>query len=308
MIVSSLSFEMILLLSNRIFLNICAFQVIFSASSVSMSIIKRSAWRLPSDKEKPTMFWPISVVVFLALTGLTRALPPESEIELLEDLIEQGDQLQTISKRDLEFNQYVPAYRLRGEPSCEELRAMWRLSKREARRATSTNSLPRSRPYSYGRIFAFAPNGHQRQFVYGEPRNFASHKSVSFSPIKGSFDRLRGMLGMGVGRPGSFQKVRTLVASQRLPGESSKGKMEELRGIVLGNAKSTPQDEEESPTPLRSAEIYQPVRRTPSVRYDLQSDASDSKEGFIGPLMPGYGAPLPSDWRARAWRLQHIYN
>lgn len=262
--------------------------------------------------------------VFLTLAGLSQALPSEAELRLLEDLIRSSDAVNAagadgsgVAKRDLEFNQYVPAYRLRGEPSCEELRAMWRLSKREARRATSTNQLPRSRPYSYGRLIAFAPSPHQRPFVYGEPRNFAHHHSFSPGVVKGSFNRLQAMLGMGAGRPGSFQRVRNMVASQRLPGESPKGKLEELQRMVLGGKKAKIQGEvgEVSPS-LRSSEVYQPVRRTPTGSLaGPQQEGTDSNhdEGFIGPLLPSYNAPgaprslIPAaEWRLRPWNTRQV--
>merc|ERR1719259_1195997 len=108
----------------------------------------------------------------------------------------------------MEFNSYVPAFRVRKQPTCEELRAMWRLSKREARRATSTNHLPRSRPI-YGRIRAFAP---YRSFApripsYGSMAFDDRNRKFIAPPQKGSFNKLRVLMG-GRSRPGAMSELR----------------------------------------------------------------------------------------------------
>ncbi|KAF0293787.1 hypothetical protein FJT64_008481 [Amphibalanus amphitrite] len=57
-------------------------------------------------------------------------------------------------KRQRERNQFVPynSYAPR-EPSCEQLRAMWKLSKRQHRNAVRTNAVPRyQEPYLLGRV------------------------------------------------------------------------------------------------------------------------------------------------------------
>ena len=57
-------------------------------------------------------------------------------------------------KRQRERSQFVPysSYAPR-EPSCEQLRAMWKLSKRQHRNAVRTNAVPRyQEPYLLGRV------------------------------------------------------------------------------------------------------------------------------------------------------------
>ena len=261
----------------------------------------------------------LALGVLLTLFGNSQAVPDQN-YPLLEDFdmdLEHmlSSDLPQIKKRDLEFNQYVPAYRLRGEPSCEELRAMWRLSKREARRATSTNNLPRSRPYSYGRLIAFAPSTRSRTYAYAEPRNFASQKSpAGFSPVKGSFNRLRAMLGVGAGRPGSYQKVEAMVGARRLPGETSKGKFNELRDMVVKNhlSKNSPENLMVGSPSVRSSDVYQPVRRTPSAaRFQIEQRQSQSpSEGFVGPLLAANPAiqtsALTSGWKNRVWNPRTV--
>ncbi|XP_063589182.1 uncharacterized protein LOC134766270 [Penaeus indicus] len=227
----------------------------------------------------------------LALAGLACAHP-------------DGDALDVgvgVSKRDLEFNQYVPGYRLRGEPSCEELRAMWRLSKREARRATSTNQLPRARPYTYGRLIAFAPdpNAGPSAPVYGRIWKgryppFAKSSS-SQVPVKGSFEKLKIMLMDSGGSPrGQFDTLRSMMAMERGPGVSSKGRLKELIGL------SASERREQRPVALALRaveESYKPSvmsRREPpppppvdmSPRT-MRGSTHFSQQGFVGPLLPG---------------------
>ena len=182
-----------------------------------------------------------------------------------------------ISKRDLEFNQYVPAYRLRGEPSCEELRAMWRLSKREARRATSTNHLPRTRAYRYGRLRSFAPSSAygSRAANYGTINYNDGHRHQYRLPQHGKFNKLRAMMGGRASRPGLFGEMRDIINKERAPSETSRGKFDKLRGMVLKEY----QNEDEAPIvrTLRSGGGGSSSAR--GAQYQLR--------GFTGHLLPG---------------------
>nr|XP_053655684.1 uncharacterized protein LOC128704602 [Cherax quadricarinatus] len=215
----------------------------------------------------------IVAAAMLALLGLTYAYPDSDAL----DTVEVG-----LSKRDLEFNQYVPGYRLRGEPSCEALRAMWRQSKREARRATSTNQLPRTRSYNYGRLSAFAPDPKARpnKHAYGHVLNYPVPQRAS------PFDTLRAILGPG-DRRGMYEKVHRKLAAVRGPGRSSKGRYDELRRIMTV--------EQQEPRPLalslRAAQETQPSaksRRDPAGLYPraLGGSTQFSQQGFMGPLLP----------------------
>ncbi|XP_042234437.1 uncharacterized protein LOC121874368, partial [Homarus americanus] len=217
----------------------------------------------------------VVAAAILALVGLACAHPDSDTL----DAVDVG-----ISKRDLEFNQYVPGYRLRGEPSCEELREMWRLSKREARRATSTNQLPRTRSYNYGRFRTFAPDPIARPSapIYGSARHYQMG-----SPHKGSFEVLRAMLGPG-DRRGKYDTVHRKLKAARGPGRSSSGKYDELRRIMAV--------ERQEPLPvalsLRAArETLQPApksRREPAVMSPrtMRGSTQFSQQGFVGPLLP----------------------
>ncbi|CAL4067120.1 unnamed protein product [Meganyctiphanes norvegica] len=194
-------------------------------------------------------------------------------------VIDADDELLDVSKRDLEFNQYVPGYRLRGEPSCEQLRTMWRMSKREARRATTTNQLPRSRPYVYGRprYMAFAPSIQAQPAapVYGSMLNYPkSASSGSAVPQKDSFNKLRGMLGP---RKYSFTDVRTGLAGERGPYDSGPaGKLEEVKQILYRERQA------EAAAALRP--VAQALRMDMAPRYSRGGMAPE--QGFVGALMP----------------------
>ncbi|KAF0313844.1 hypothetical protein FJT64_015655 [Amphibalanus amphitrite] len=72
-------------------------------------------------------------------------------------------------KRQRERNQFVPynSYAPR-EPSCEQLRAMWKLSKRQHRNAVRTNAVPRyQEPYLLGRVHDTL----RHNPLYGAPRH-----------------------------------------------------------------------------------------------------------------------------------------
>lgn len=216
----------------------------------------------------------------LALVGLACAHPDADTFDTVD-----------VSKRDLEFNQYVPGYRLRGEPSCEELREMWRLSKREARRATTTNQLPRNRPYTYGRLVAFAPDPNARPTanVYGSTWHYPPAKSApSNSPYKDRFEDLRRMLGMAGDRRGNYDKLQQKVAAMRGPGRSSKGKYDELRRIV------TLERQEPRPVALSLSAPKEAFQRSSKTRREpaamsprtMRGSTHFSQQGFVGPLLP----------------------
>ena len=81
-----------------------------------------------------------SVLLLTALLTAARAQPEPAQ--------------QPPEKRQRERSQFVPysSYAPR-EPSCEQLRAMWKLSKRQHRNAVRTNAVPRyQEPYLLGRV------------------------------------------------------------------------------------------------------------------------------------------------------------
>ncbi|XP_064122328.1 uncharacterized protein LOC135226573 isoform X3 [Macrobrachium nipponense] len=252
----------------------------------------------------------------LGLAGLTCAQPPP--IDTLDVLPEEGLDI-SLSKRDLEFNQYVPGYRLRGEPSCEELRAMWRLSKREARRATSTNQLPRSRPYSYGRLMAFAPDpsAGPKGPVYGRIWKYPQPKSSSSIPTKGAFEKLRTLIGPG-DRRGSYDALRKMAVT------STKGSYDKLQQMINRERQEQQQQQQQQhpvALALRAEEnsfqdTSQPGRSSqsafrsgshsmrrsqalmePSVEMSPRSMRGSmhfSQQGFVGPLLPADSRPQTS--------------
>ena len=62
---------------------------------------------------------------------------------------------------------------LNGEPSCEELRAMWRFSKRQSRATEITNEIPTYRdPFAYN---VWEPYARSRSVVGGRPRGRGGH-------------------------------------------------------------------------------------------------------------------------------------
>ncbi|XP_045608981.2 uncharacterized protein [Procambarus clarkii] len=235
-----------------------------------------SSWRC---ERSPRMVGGLVAAVMLAVVGLACAHPDT------DDLHDLG--LSVVAKRDLEFNQYVPGYRLRGEPSCEELREMWRLSKREARRATSTNQLPRTRSYNnYGRHRTFGPdsNGRSKSSIYGSIIPYPSPSQARPSP----FENLRAILGSG-NRQGKYDAVHRKLTAMRGPGRSSKGRYDELRRMMAA--------ERQEPRPVALAlraspqEAHQPSpksRREPPAMYPRTMAGSThfSHQGFVGPLLP----------------------
>ncbi|XP_071521558.1 uncharacterized protein [Panulirus ornatus] len=227
------------------------------------------------------MLGSLLAAAILALVGLACAHPDGDTI----DAVDVG-----VSKRDLEFNQYVPGYRMRGEPSCEELREMWRLSKREARRATSTNQLPRNRPYSYGRLVAFAPDPNARPSttVYGSKWHYPPAKPASSSsPHKDRFDDLRRMLSMG-DRRGNYEKLQRKVAAMRGPGRSSKGKYDELRRIVALERQEPRPVALSLRAPKETFQRSSKTRREPAAMSPrtMRGSTQFSQQGFVGPLLP----------------------
>lgn len=197
-----------------------------------------------------------------------------------DSLIQDADnELLDIGKRDLEFNQYVPGYRLRGEPSCEQLRTMWRMSKREARRATNTNQLPRSRPYVYGRprYMAFAPSiqAQPPSKTYGVMSHYPKAQSSRTSvPQKGMFNKLQAMLGP---RKYSFTDVRTGLSSERGPYDSGPaGKFEEVKQIW--------NQERQAEAAAAVRPVAQALRMDMAPRYSR--GGIPPEQGFVGALMP----------------------
>lgn len=220
----------------------------------------------------------------LALAGLACAHPDTDGT----DALDVG-----VSKRDLEFNQYVPGYRRRGEPSCEELREMWRLSKREARRATTTNQLPRRTQHTtYGRLIPFAPEAKPHSMaIYGTPWDYPPAKGHMPSP----YENLRTMLGSG-DRRNKFNQLRRMVAAGRGPNQSSKGSMENLIRIMASERSDT----RPVALALRATKDMYPLgpkpRREPptmSPRSMRGGAMQYSEQGFVGPLLPA-DSRLPS--------------
>ncbi|XP_050696665.1 uncharacterized protein LOC126985564 isoform X2 [Eriocheir sinensis] len=241
------------------------------------------AWRAGSDRG-PRMLGGLLAAALLALAGLACAHPDTDAT----DALDVG-----VSKRDLEFNQYVPGYRRRGEPSCEELREMWRLSKREARRATTTNQLPRRTQHpTYGRLIPFAPEAKPYSMaIYGTQRPYLPAKGHSPSP----FDKVRSLLGPG-DRRNRFNQLRRMVAATRGPNQSSKGSMDNLIRIMAS----------EGPDPrpvalaLRATKDVYPLGHKPrgeppamSPRSMRGGSVQYSQQGFVGPLLPA-DSRLPS--------------
>lgn len=221
----------------------------------------------------------VVVAAILALVGLACAHPDSDTLDAAVDV--------NVNKRDLEFNQYVPGYRLRGEPSCEELREMWRLSKREARRATSTNQLPRNQPV-YGRLIASFPDNHRSsKYVYGSPRYGPSGKKPSGPPQKGSFDILKAILPSG-DRRGKYEALYRMVASARGPNRSSKGKYDELR------RKEARERMQPQPVALSLRAAKDPFQPSPKPRREppaispriMRGSTQFSQQAFTGPLLP----------------------
>lgn len=230
------------------------------------------------------MLGSLLAAALLALAGLACAHPDTD----VTDALDVG-----ISKRDLEFNQYVPGYRRRGEPSCEELREMWRLSKREARRATTTNQLPRRTQHAtYGRLIPFAPEAKPRSLaIYGTPWDYPPANGHRKSP----YDNLRTMLGPG-DRRNKFNQLRMMVAAGRGPNQSSKGSMENLIRIMASERSDT----RPVALALRTTKDMYPLgskpRREPptmSPRSMRGGSMQYSEQGFVGPLLPA-DSRLPS--------------
>lgn len=209
-----------------------------------------------------------------------------------------------LSKRDLEFNSYVPAYRLRGEPSCEELRTMWRLSKREARRATSTNQLPRTRPYRYGRLRAFAPSAAYglRAHSFGAMKYDERHRHQYRMPHAGAFKKLRALIGGR--RRGAFNDLRDEVGKERAtnPEDTPQGQYDKLRGMLLNE-----KDEETSPQPLalslRARDDGGRISTRRDPRVPLRSRYY--REGFTGRLYPGDPKMSGSSEDRQLWESNH---
>ena len=221
-----------------------------------------------------------ALLLALAILGWSR----EASAQLIDSELEGSSSSFQVHKRDLEFNQYVPAYRLRGEPSCEELRAMWRLSKREARRATSTNQLPRSRVFRYGRLRTFAPvNAYgSRTPSFGTLNYESGHRQHYRLPQKGAFSRLRTMMG-GTSRPGAFGELRDTLAKERGSSETPRGSYDKVRGMILKEIAET----EEQPVvrTLRDGDQFGVTRRRdPSVPV---RSAQYQMRGFVDRLLPG---------------------
>ena len=254
----------------------------------------------------PLLF--ISMAVFLA--GPVSAFSfDDIEIPLNDyegDVIDSGDDvISPISKRDLEFNQYVPSYRLRGEPTCDELRAMWRLSKREARRATTTNELPRSRPYSYGRMIQFAHQApSSRSSIFGSMHFWPSKQH--YPATEGSFTKLRAMLGPGAGPPGSYSRVRDLLRQET---SNSRGKYGELRKM---------RNKERQQEALQNPHEIKPVSQSLQIDDTIDPSLGDHRQstvyysgsrrlgtssypagGFVGDLLP---ANNPRPAISTAWQ------
>lgn len=133
---------------------------------------------------------------------------------------------------------------VRGEPSCEELRAMWRLSKRQSRATEITNELPTYRdPFAYN---IWEPYGRSRSIpnrsVYGRlvhaapktrPRDTSRQISRAFEEVarlygtvphmNGASRRKASQASYRGGQPfhssspqaGSFQQLKDLIRSER---------------------------------------------------------------------------------------------
>ena len=219
----------------------------------------------------------VALLLLLAISGGGWSGASAQDLLGFEDIQHASAPFHQMSKRDLEFNQYVPAFRLRGEPSCEELRAMWRYSKREARRATSTNQIPRTRPYRYGRLRPFAPYG-PRNHIYGtmvlDNRHLQNYRDPFY---KGAFNKLRAMVGPR--RTGAFNDLRKLVGSERKEGETSTGQLKNLLNMRLKEVAA-----EEN---VRDNGVEQPSvsrRRDPTLPIH---PFTFQKEGFTETLLPG---------------------
>ncbi|KAF2354607.1 hypothetical protein FHG87_014639 [Trinorchestia longiramus] len=226
------------------------------------------------------------LLLLLACLGLVRGSKGQQQDH--QDLLMNDVLLFSVTKRDLEFNQYVPAYRLRGEPSCEELRTMWRLSKREARRATSTNQLPRALPYRYGRLRAFAPpSGYGlRAHGFGAMKFDDRHRHGYRLPQTGAFNKLRSLIGTR--RHGAFSELRDAVGKERTsaPEDNPRGQYDNLRGMLLKEY----EEEQQTQTPVALSLRTRDNGARISSRRDSAVPIRDQRyqgEGFLHRLLPG---------------------
>ncbi|XP_033606379.1 uncharacterized protein LOC117282116 [Cryptotermes secundus] len=121
---------------------------------------------------------------------------------------------------------------LGGEPSCDELRAMWRFSKRQSRAAEITNEIPTYRdPFAYN---MWEPYARPRSVVGGRPRGSDRHVygRIVYSPQRSrsrdnspernrAYEEVAARL-VGTGQPGkSIGIPRRKVTSFRSSGGTS---------------------------------------------------------------------------------------
>lgn len=158
------------------------------------------------------------------------------------------------------------------EPTCEQLRAMWRQSKRHSRAAEATNEIPKyDDPFarSYGRQLSSAaettlrPRQERRPVIYGRLHSSPADQEVVVERPVRPFDVLRKLNGqhhqhsrgpsaevddpnLGVvlyseedkipfGRAsarGSFQQLREHAVAAGQSGQSVRGSFQQLRDIV----------------------------------------------------------------------------
>ncbi|CAG0924751.1 unnamed protein product [Notodromas monacha] len=112
------------------------------------------------------------------------------------------------------------------EPSCEQLRAMWRASKRQSRAAEITNEIPRTRDpfvypfHSYNRYYPYPQQFFSRFGVRRPSTFFPTQQPEAYgalSPVDpgsdGAYNQQRYSIGSSAG---SFNILRDLVSQERM--------------------------------------------------------------------------------------------
>ena len=115
----------------------------------------------------------VAVWVTIILAHSSRVLVVGDQAQYISPLSSQRTTFSEIVYNDKRANM--------AEPSCEELRAMWRYSKRQSRAAETTNELPMYRdPFSYN-VWETYPSRSQSSLGYrGNITSFLSITNKNF--------------------------------------------------------------------------------------------------------------------------------